>query len=124
MLLKDFYKVTSLENTADSKYSAVIFINAEHDIFKGHFPDKPTMPGVCMLQIIKELTEQITGSSLFLQTLSTVKFTALINPFETPELLLELDITATEDNLVKVKNASYFGETLALKLSSVYRKKE
>jgi 3-hydroxyacyl-[acyl-carrier-protein] dehydratase len=61
---------------------------------------------------------------LFLQTLSTVKFTALINPFETPELLLELEITTTEDSLVKVKNASYFGETLALKLSSVYRKKE
>ena len=122
MLLKDFYKITSLENTADSKYSAVIFINAENDIFKGHFPDKPTMPGVCMLQIIKELTEQITGNSLFLENLSSVKFTALINPFETPELLLELDITTTEDNLVKVKNVSYFGETVALKLSSVYRK--
>jgi 3-hydroxyacyl-[acyl-carrier-protein] dehydratase len=122
MLLKDFYKITSLENTADSKYSAVIFINAEHDIFKGHFPDKPTMPGVCMLQIIKELTEQITDSSLFMENLSTVKFTALINPFETPELLLELDITKTEDNLIKVKNVSYFGETIALKLSSVYRK--
>jgi 3-hydroxyacyl-[acyl-carrier-protein] dehydratase len=122
MLLKDFYKVTSLENTADSKYSAVIFINAENVIFKGHFPDKPTMPGVCMLQIIKELTEQITGCSLFLENLSTVKFTALINPFETPELLLELDISTTENNLVKVKNVSYFGETIALKLSSVYRK--
>lgn len=122
MLLKDFYKITSLENTADSKYSAVIFINADNDIFKGHFPDKPTMPGVCMLQIVKELTEQITGSSLFLENLSSVKFTALINPFETPELLLELDITTTADNLVKVKNVSYFGETIALKLSSVYRK--
>ena len=75
-----------------------------------------------MLQIIKELTEQITGSSLFLQNLSTVKFTALINPFETPELLLELDITTTEGNLVKVKNVSYFGETVALKLSSIYKK--
>lgn len=122
MLLKDFYKVTSLEKTAESKYKAVIFINAEHAIFRGHFPDKPTMPGVCMLQIIKELTEEITKSSLFLQTLSTVKFTALINPFKTPELLLELDIATTEDNLVKVKNVSYFGETIALKLSSVYRK--
>lgn len=122
MLLKDFYKITALENTAESKYKVVIFINADHSIFKGHFPDKPTMPGVCMLQIIKELTEQITNTSLFLQTVSTVKFTALINPFETPELLLELDIATTEDNLVKVKNVSYFGETMALKLSNVYRK--
>lgn len=122
MLLKDFYKIISLENTVDSKYKAVILINEEHDIFKGHFPGNPIMPGVCMMQIIKELTEQIIGSSLFMQSLSNVKFMALINPFQTPELLLELDVTTTEDDLVKVKNVSYFEETVALKLSSVYRK--
>jgi 3-hydroxyacyl-[acyl-carrier-protein] dehydratase len=122
MLLKDFYKIISLENTADSKYKAVILINEKHDIFKGHFPGNPIMPGVCMMQIIKELTEKITKSSLFMHSVSNVKFMALINPFNTPELLLELDVTTTEDNLVKVKNVSYFGETIALKLSSVYRK--
>lgn len=122
MLLKDFYKIISLENSADSKYEAVILINEEHDIFQGHFPGNPIMPGVCMMQIIKELTEQITESSLFMQSLSNVKFMALINPFQTPELRLELDVTITEENLVKVKNVSYFDETVALKLSSVYRK--
>lgn len=121
MLLKDFYKIISLENSADSKYKAVILINEKHEIFKGHFPENPIMPGVCMMQIIKELTEQITASSLFMQSLSNVKFMALINPFQTPELLLELDITSTDDNLIKVKNVSYFGETVALKLSSVYK---
>lgn len=122
MLLKDFYTIISLENTVDSKYSALILINEKHEVFKGHFPGNPIMPGVCMMQIIKELTEQITECSLFLQSLSNVKFMALINPFQTPELRLELDVTTTEDNLVKVKNVSYFDETVALKLSSVYRK--
>ncbi|WP_269222462.1 3-hydroxyacyl-ACP dehydratase [Flavobacterium sp. IMCC34518] len=122
MLLKDFYTIISLENIADSKYKAVILVNEKHEVFKGHFPGNPIMPGVCMMQIIKELTEQITGSALFMQSLSNVKFMALINPFNTPELLLDLDVTATEDNLIKVKNVSYFGETVALKLSSVYRK--
>jgi 3-hydroxyacyl-[acyl-carrier-protein] dehydratase len=80
------------------------------------------MPGVCMMQIIKELTEQITESSLFMQSLSNVKFMALINPFNTPKLRLELDVTTTDENLVKVKNITYFDETVALKLSSVYKK--
>jgi 3-hydroxyacyl-[acyl-carrier-protein] dehydratase len=122
MLLKDFYTIISLENTADSKYRVLILINEKHEVFKGHFPGNPIMPGVCMMQIIKELTEQITESRLFMQSLSNVKFMALINPFQTPELRLELDVTITEDNLVKVKNVSYFDETVALKLSSVYRK--
>ena len=122
MLLKNFYKVISLESTAKNSYLAMILINEEHEVFKGHFPGNPIMPGVCMTQIIKELTEQITESSLFMQSLSNVKFMALINPFNTPELRLELDISLTENDLVKVKNVTYFNETVALKLSSVYRK--
>jgi 3-hydroxyacyl-[acyl-carrier-protein] dehydratase len=122
MLLKDFYKVISIENTAENKYLVLILINKNHDVFKGHFPGNPIMPGVCMMQIIKELTEQITASSLFMQSLSNVKFMALINPFNTPKLRLELDVSITETDLVKVKNVTYFDETLALKLSSVYRK--
>jgi len=122
MLLKNFYKVISIENTAENKYLAVISVNEEHAVFKGHFPGNPIMPGVCMMQIIKELTEQISGSSLFMQSLSNVKFMALINPFNTPELRLELEVSMTETDLVKVKNITYFDDTVALKLSSVYRK--
>jgi len=122
MLLKDFYKVISLENTAENNYLAMILINENHEVFKGHFPGNPIMPGVCMTQIIKELTEQISGSSLFMQSLSNVKFMALINPFNTPELRLELDISINETDLIKVKNVTYFDDTVALKLNSVYRK--
>lgn len=124
MVLKDFYNVLSEEKTADSKYSITILVNEKHEIFKGHFPGNPIMPGVCMIQIIKELTEKITESTLMIQTLANVKFMALINPEKNPELRLELDITTTEDNLVKVKNTTYFNETVALKLSNVYKKLE
>jgi 3-hydroxyacyl-[acyl-carrier-protein] dehydratase len=121
MILKDFYKIISLTKNDDHKYVVIILVNENHSVFEGHFPGNPIMPGVCMMQIIKELTEQITERSLFMQSLSNVKFMALINPFVTPELILELDITVTEDDLIKVKNTTFFGETTALKLSSVYK---
>lgn len=122
MLLKDFYKVQSLDKIDGQKHLAVILINEKHEVFKGHFPGNPVMPGVCMMQIIKELTEQITGSNLMMQSLSNVKFMALINPEITPELCLELDISESEDQTIKVKNTTYFNETVALKLGSVYKK--
>jgi len=122
MVLKDFYKVLSEEKTGDSKYVVTILVNEKHEVFKGHFPGNPIMPGVCMIQIIKELTEKITQNTLMIQTLTNVKFMALINPEVTPELRLELDITITEDDLVKVKNTTYFNDTTALKLSNVYKK--
>ncbi len=122
MVLKDFYKVLSEEKTGDSKHTVTILINEKHEVFKGHFPGNPIMPGVCMIQIIKELTEAITKSSLMIQTLANVKFMALINPEATPELRLELDVTTTDEGLVKVKNTTYFNDTVALKLSNVYKK--
>lgn len=122
MLLPDFYTIQSIDKKDDQNYLAVIFINEKHEVFKGHFPGNPIMPGVCMMQIIKELTEQITNMTLTMQSLSNVKFMALINPFETPELKLELNISTMDDAVVKVKNTTYFGETVALKLGSSYKK--
>lgn len=122
MVLKDFYNIVSQEKTADSKYNITILINEKHEVFKGHFPGNPIMPGVCMIQIIKELTESITQSSLMIQTLSNVKFMALINPEVNPELRLELEINTTDDDLIKVKNTTYFNDTIALKLSNAYQK--
>lgn len=122
MLLKDFYSVQSLENTEGQKYTAHITLNAAHDVFKGHFPGNPVTPGVCMMQIIKELTQEITSASLTMKNASNIKFMALINPEETPELRLDLEITETPEGLVKVKNITCFNETVALKLSCNYSK--
>lgn len=120
-ILTDFYTLQSYEKTESGSFTAQISLNKDHDIFKGHFPGNPVTPGVCMMQIVKELTEEFTGSSLFLKTASNVKFMAIINPFETPDLKIQLDITENEGD-VKVKNTTSFGETIALKMSVNYKK--
>ena len=121
MLLNNFYTIKSIDKRDDQNYTVILFINENHEVFKGHFPGNPIMPGVCMMQIIKELTEQIMDTTIVMQSLSNVKFMALINPQVTPELRLELNIVTTEDHLIKVKNTTYFGETVALKLGSTYK---
>ena len=120
MLLKDFYKVNSISTEA-SISTVAITINKDHQIFEGHFPDNPVTPGVCMMQIIKELTERIVGKKLFLQSSSNIKFMAIINPNVTPDLVLTLDISKNEAGY-KVKNISKFEETVALKLTINFTK--
>ncbi len=122
MLLKDFYTLKSLENNEGDKYTAHVVLNPAHDVFKGHFPGNPVTPGVCMMQIIKELTQEVTKTKLVMKNASNVKFMALINPEATPELKLELDIIQGEDGTVKVKNTTCFNDTVALKLSCNYSK--
>ncbi len=120
-ILTDFYTLQSYEQAENGSFTAYISLNKDHDIFKGHFPGNPVTPGVCMMQIVKELSEEFTGLNLFLKSASNVKFMAIINPFETPDLTLQLDITQTEEE-VKVKNTTSFGETIALKMSVNYKK--
>jgi len=116
MLLKDFYKINDL-TVVDNNATVFITINKNHEIFKGHFPGNPITPGVCMIQIIKELTEEITDKKLFMKSSSNIKFMAIINPFETPDLVLTLDITKTDEGY-KVKNISKFEDTVAIKLTA------
>ncbi len=120
-LLKDFYIIESFDKQTDSKYVVGIRLNPNHAIFKGHFPDNPVTPGVCMMQIIKELAEQITTYSLFMTRSSNVKFMALINPETNPVLSLVLEVLPGDEQTIKVKNVTTFGDTVALKLTNVYK---
>ena len=119
MLLKDFYKINE-QITVDETTSVTITINKNHEIFEGHFPNNPVMPGVCMMQIIKEITEDVTSKTLFMEKCSNVKFMALINPDINNILNLVLNISET-DGIIKVKNTTHFDETLALKLVAYYK---
>lgn len=122
MVLNDFYTVTDTAEDEEGKYVSSIKLNKDHDIFKGHFPGNPITPGVCMMQIIKELTQSILGYKVFMNAASNVKFMATINPEETPEVRIEKQIEVAEDGVIKLKSASYIGETVALKLNVSYLK--
>lgn len=119
MLIEGLYTTESF-NTNEEGISAQIKLNPKHEIFKGHFPGKPIMPGVCMIQIIKELTEKSLGKDLFLSVASNVKFMAIINPETDPVLLIDINLSEI-DGLFKVKSTTIFGETVALKLSATFK---
>ena len=124
MILKNFYKIKSKVKTeGQNVFSFEIEINKDHPIFEGHFPDNPVMPGVCMMQIIKEITEDIVGTKLFMEKCSNVKFMAVINPRINSILNLEIKIFE-ENSKVIVKNTTNFEDTLALKLTAQYKKQK
>ena len=117
MLIPYFYNVKEF-NFTDNKLKSIIELNPEHDVFKGHFPNNPVTPGVCMLQILKELTEQATNTNLFIKECSNVKFMALINPEVNAVLAITIDINKVEENF-KIKASANFHETVALKVNAL-----
>lgn len=120
MLKDDFYQLKNIEQVNDNEYIANIHFNNKHEIFKGHFPGKPIVPGVCMIQIVKEIVSSAFDLNLTLKSSRNIKFTALIDPNKTPDLKLQLTIERKEDNTVRVKNVSSFGAIDAVKMDLNY----
>ena len=81
ILLNDFFTIND-KVTSETEIWAELFINANHKIFDGHFPNQPVVPGVCMMQMIKEILELIIGNETNLLQAAYMKFLAVINPQE------------------------------------------
>lgn len=108
MLADSFYILKSSSNTGNA-IEAVIQLQADHDIFNGHFPGNPVTPGVVQMEIIKELLEKELGIRLILKTMSNAKFLAVLNPLETPEIRVAISFS-TEDSLSYKVSASIIAE--------------
>ena len=54
MLLNDFYTINK-QTDQDGIITSSITLNLNHPIYKGHFPQQPVVPGVCMMQMMAEL---------------------------------------------------------------------
>jgi 3-hydroxyacyl-[acyl-carrier-protein] dehydratase len=119
MLIKGLYKVNSFDRN-EGEIVTTVSLNKNHEIFEGHFPGNPVMPGVCMIQMIKELTERATEKNLFLSNCSNIKFMAIIDPRKNQLLTLKIDF-AEENGIIKVKNTASFEDTVALKLNASFK---
>lgn len=110
MLLINYYNI--LSQSVDETSGTYIFrikLNPDHEIYKGHFPEKPVSPGVCNLQIMKECAEQILGHDLTIKEMAQCKMPAMITPDGTPELSVSVAIENTENGYKTV--ASIFNES-------------
>ncbi|TQI70743.1 3-hydroxyacyl-[acyl-carrier-protein] dehydratase [Gramella sp. Hel_I_59] len=86
--MKDFYTVTKSVKDNDTTQTS-LKVNAEHELYKGHFPGRPVTPGVVLMQLFKEEAERISDEKLSLKRASNVKFTAVFDPTDNDELILE-----------------------------------
>lgn len=95
MLQNNFYTITEFSDIS-GRIDASITIDANHKIFEGHFPGQPVLPGVCMMQIFKELLEKATAQKLFLYQVDSSKFLSMVDPAKTPHLIFTIEYTTTE----------------------------
>ena len=109
ILLNDFYTILQKDATT-GVLKDKIAINAKHRILEGHFPGLPVVPGVCMLQIVRELMEVNISKELSITTADNMKFLSVINPLENSEV--DVSITYAEEGGKYTINATLFAGTI------------
>lgn len=108
MLLTNFFKILHVESS--EKHRIDVELNAEHPIYKGHFPGTPVMPGVCLTQMVKESVEHITGKRLQMVTGDNLKFTAVLDPTVYPKVQITLSLKDKENGLLQADSLVSSGE--------------
>jgi 3-hydroxyacyl-[acyl-carrier-protein] dehydratase len=120
MLKDDFFAISSIQKENNS-YKIMLELNAMHRIFEGHFPGQPVVPGACMLQMVKEVTENILNKKVQLTKADNLKFLELINPNEHRTLQMSLAFNISEDGIVNVSANLSNGSSVCFKFSGSFR---
>ena len=121
-LLDSLYSIVS-ESAGDSCHSYIIQLNADHFIYRAHFPGEPITPGVCIMQTALELTSLACGLELELSNVKNIKFLKVISPNEVKLITNSLSKLLVEEDEVKVQVSVGVEEEIYAKLSLVCKRK-
>ena len=88
-------------------------------VFEGHFPGNPILPGVIMLESVRDSLEQIFQKEFHLKTALAIKFLAVLNPNEFADVQLVIKYNPIEEGL-KIDANLFSGEKVFFKMKGVY----
>jgi len=101
-MLKDtLFKIQSFEHRENIVH-ATLEVDKNSEIFAGHFPGHPVLPGACMLQILKEALEQALKLPVRLKKADHIKFLSLVVPGHDSALQLNLSYSSDDSKNLHV----------------------
>ncbi len=97
--MNELYEIEDVKTELGS-ITARVLLNGRHPLFSGHFPGQPVMPGVCMMELIRDVARKSTGKSLRITGGPMIKFLNMVDPQKTAALSVEMSFTEIENLLL------------------------
>jgi 3-hydroxyacyl-[acyl-carrier-protein] dehydratase len=119
MLSGDFFNISNLQSTG-SDVKADLVINASHKIFEGHFPGQPVVPGVCMMQMVKEILEASVEKKTDLVKAHEMKFLAILDPTKNNLIHSALNYREGADGTIAVTATLFKDELVHFKFKGQF----
>ncbi len=124
MILKNSLYTIADKRMEGSGIFYQILLDKNHFIYKAHFPNEPITPGVCIIQIAKELLEDYLHEEYEISYIKNIKFLSVLSPLSTPSVSYVFDkITVlSETNECKTQVQVQQDNVLFAKLSIIFKK--
>lgn len=124
MILKNSLYTIADKRMEGSGIFYQILLDKNHFIYKAHFPNEPITPGVCIIQIAKELLEDYLHEEYEISYIKNIKFLSVLSPLSTPSVAYVFDkITILpETNECKTQVQVQQDNVLFAKLSIIFKK--
>ena len=89
-LKNNLYSILGFEADGVGAATYSIELNDACFIYKAHFPGQPITPGVCIVQMVKELLEDFLHKTLTIASVKNVKFLSVLSPTDTTKVKVTL----------------------------------
>ena len=119
IMLKDSFFIIKLNEESGNTHCFTVSILPEHEVFKGHFPQQPVVPGVFALQMIKECLEWVRNKKYRYCELTNCKFSRPIFPDSDKVLRIECEFTDSFLLKATIRSEDTIYITLKAKLEEI-----
>jgi 3-hydroxyacyl-[acyl-carrier-protein] dehydratase len=120
MLKENLYIIKNITD-ANNTIEASTELNDQHEIFKGHFPSQPVLPGACMLQMMREIIQTSLNQKLQLVKANEIKFLLLIIPDKTKLLQFSIQYKFTEESTINVTAKIMEDDAICCKMKASFQ---
>ena len=99
---ESLYKIEDGTSVNGSQRVFRAVIDPQSEIFKGHFPGAPVLPGVCTLSIVKDCLEKVVSQKSTICEISQCKFTGMVDPLQEQIMNIEIEVSPAGEERGKI----------------------
>ena len=108
----------AISKDPDNGIQAEFNFSEELELFKGHFPGSPILPGVAQIEMVRFALEKVFSKKVSIKTIRKTKFSHLVRPLETVAVKINILPEKPEDfNVVSTRVTVLCGDNVAGKLN-------
>jgi 3-hydroxyacyl-[acyl-carrier-protein] dehydratase len=119
MPLNDFFTYKIISETP-LLVNARVTINANHPLYKGHFPQQPVTPGVVLVEITRQILSDSLRKKLIMISAKEIKFISPVIPDQIKVIDFTIDFSET-DGTINANCLISSGEMTFTKLKGDFR---